>query len=206
MSPIQAMERSYGRLRDLLRTGAFVPGARLEANRLADELGVSMTPIRDALHQLVGERLVEANSGEGFRVPRISEGDLRALYEWNAAIAAMAVRTTPAMLLVAATTATPDAGDLAERTARLFEQIAAIVPNAELSSAIRAASDRLHPFRIIEGSLLEPIPDELDRLVRAAPSQLSEIRRYHQRRMRAAGELVRLRGDTSRPPFAPTPP
>jgi DNA-binding GntR family transcriptional regulator len=94
MSPLQAMERSYAALRQVLRDGMHPPGHRLEANRIADELGVSPTPVRDALNRLVGERMVEASSGEGFHVPRLDEGDLRDLYEWNSALAIMAARTS----------------------------------------------------------------------------------------------------------------
>ena len=93
MSPAQAMERSYATLKQMLRDGVFAPGARLEAIRLSDELGVSMTPVRDVLHRLAGERLVEASSREGFHVPRFTEAALRDLYEWNSALLSMAVRT-----------------------------------------------------------------------------------------------------------------
>ncbi len=200
MSPIQAMERSYGTLRAMLRVGAFVPGARLEANRLADELGVSMTPIRDALHRLVGERLVDASSGEGFHMPRLDETELRELYEWNAAILSMAVRTTPAAMLAFAIGDPPLTGSLAERTAELSARIASAVPNAELGNAIVAASDRLHPFRMIEADILPAIEQELDTIARVDPAQAQAIRRFHVRRMRAAAELVRYRNNQSPTP------
>ncbi|MDB5576860.1 MAG: transcriptional regulator, GntR family [Bradyrhizobium sp.] len=193
MSPIQAMERSYGTLREMLRAGAFASGARLEANRLAEELGVSMTPVRDVLHRLVGERLVEASSGEGFRVPRLNEGELRELYEWNAAIVSMAVRTTPAAVLATAINERSDAATLADCTSDLFGRIASAVANAELRGAMLAASDRLHPFRMIEGVVLETNTAELDDLARVDAGQAQEIRRYHLRRMRAAPALVRER-------------
>lgn len=86
MSPVQAMERSYVTLKQMLREGHFAPGTRLEANRLAGDLGVSMTPVRDVLHRLAGERLVEASSGDGFHVAHFTEAALRDLYEWNSAL------------------------------------------------------------------------------------------------------------------------
>ncbi|MDH7974492.1 GntR family transcriptional regulator [Sphingomonas sp. AR_OL41] len=193
MSPSQAMERSYAALRHLLRSGAFAPGLRLEANRLADEIGVSITPVRDALNRLVGERLVEASVGEGFRVPRLSEAQLRELYEWNAAILSIAVRTTPPAALAAAIASRPSSGPLPERTADLFARIAAAAPNTELRAAIVATSDRLHPFRMIESHILAPADDELDELGRVDQGQVQAIRRYHLRRIRAAPDLVRVR-------------
>lgn len=193
MSPVQALERSYGELRSRLRAGAFVPGARLEANRLADEIGVSATPIRDALHQLVGERLVDGVIGEGFRVPRINEAELRELYEWHSAMLSIAVRTTPQSALSLATAASTAFESIADRTAELFARIANTAPNRELRRAILATDDRIHPFRIHEVRVIEASHAELAELARIDPGQPQTLRRYHLRRMRAASDLVRAR-------------
>jgi DNA-binding GntR family transcriptional regulator len=191
MSPIQAMERSYAALREMLRTGRLPPGSRLEAARLAEELGVSMTPVRDVLHRLVGERLVEASSGEGFHVPRPSESELRDLYEWNAALLSMAVRTTPAAIL--STEEPLLAESLADRTRELFDRFAGNLANAELRGAILAIGDRIHPYRMIEPLVLDADENELAGIARADRGQVQAIRRYHVRRMRAAADLIRYR-------------
>ena len=191
MSPIQAMERSYTALREMLRTGQLTPGSRLEAARLAEDLGVSMTPVRDVLHRLVGERLVEASTGEGFHVPRPSESELRDLYEWNAALLSMAVRTTPAAILE--TGAPLDADTRAERTRELVDSDAAGVANAELRAAILMIGDRIHPYRMIEPLVLDADDDELAGIARADRGQVQAIRRYHVRRMRAVADLIRYR-------------
>src|SRR3546814_19229888 len=64
-------------------TGAWSAGVRIEAARLADEIGVSITPVRDALNRLAGERMVDFIAGEGFRVPLYSEAELRDLFGLN---------------------------------------------------------------------------------------------------------------------------
>jgi len=192
MSPIQAMDRSYATVKQMLREGVFKPGFRLEANRLADELGVSMTPVRDVLHRLVGERLVDANSGEGFHVPRLTEKMLRDLYEWNAALVTFAART----MQPGEEASLPPLWEIpagADRVAALFARMAASAPNAEIAQAIANASDRLHPFRIIEQSSLERLDGELEDLVTRGAGQAQAIRRYHLRRMRAAPELLHAR-------------
>lgn len=201
MSPVQAMERSYTTLRSMLRAGTFVPGARLEANRLADEIGVSATPIRDALHQLAGEHMVDATIGEGFRVPRLNEAALRELYEWQSAILTMAVRTTPAVAQALATRRPTSASTLADRTAELFERLASAVPNRELRGAILAADARIYPFRMHEEAVIGASEGELDEIARIDPVQPQALRRYHMRRMRAAPDLVRAReqGTIERP-------
>ncbi|MDK2769711.1 MAG: GntR family transcriptional regulator [Sphingomonas sp.] len=189
MSPLQAMERSYATLKRMLREGRYAPGARLEANRLAEELGVSMTPVRDVLQRLVGEHLVEASAGEGFHVPRLSEAGLRDLYEWHSALVLMAVRTARNPLVIDE----PDDETIAGRTALLFERIGEMAPNREIRLAISSVGDRLHPFRFIESEVLEPIIGELDELSVFDSALPQAIRRYHLRRMKAVAELIRRR-------------
>ena len=187
------MERSYAALRQKLRAGDFAPGTRLEAQRLADDIGVSMTPIRDALHQLAGERMVEATLGEGFRVPRLNEAEVRELYEWYSAILSMALRTTPTVAQAPATRLQSSGGTLADRAAELFSRLAAAVPNRELREAILATDARIHPFRIHEERVIEATDDELAEIARVDPAQPQAFRRYHLRRMRAAPDLLRAR-------------
>lgn len=192
MSPIQAMERSYQALKQMLREGRFLPGARLEANRLSADLGVSMTPVRDALHRLVGERLIEASSGEGFHVPQLSEADLRDLYEWNSALLVIAIRTSNGAD-VHLPPVVEGAPDQAELTELLFSRIAQASPNRELLAALTSAGDRLHPFRVREPDVLAPMIGELEELGRRGSGQLLSVRRYHVRRIKAASALVRAR-------------
>ncbi|MFA5963756.1 MAG: GntR family transcriptional regulator [Sphingomonas sp.] len=195
MSPAQAMERSYATLKQMLREGVFAPGMRLEAIRLADELGVSMTPVRDVLHRLAGERLVEASSREGFHVPRFTEAALRDLYEWNSALLVMAARTKRPGAEEAPIAPLWEVPAGAERIAALFARIAAAAPNREIGDAIAAASDRLHPFRIIEQRILERVEGELEQLITRGSDQPHAIRRFHLRRMRAVPALLRERGE-----------
>ncbi|MCA1196501.1 GntR family transcriptional regulator [Sphingomonas sp. R647] len=193
MSPLQAMERSYAALKTILREGRLAPGHRLEAVRLADEIGVSMTPVRDALNRLVGEQLVEASAGDGFHVPRYSEAELRNLYEWHAALVTLAIRTARTL---------PDPDDLAvvlatrshaEAAAMGFELLANTTANRELRTAILNAGDRLHAFRRLEHIAL-PLPAaEIAAAITPGPDQRAAIRRYHVARMRAAPKLLEAR-------------
>lgn len=193
MSPLQAMERSYAALKALLREGAYPPGHRLEANRIADEIGVSMTPVRDALNRLVGEQLVEASSGDGFHVPRLSEGDLRDLYEWHSAMIVIAVQTARTLPDAEHVQAALASATLADATSAGFALLAEATPNSQLRAAILNAGDRLHPFRVLESSVLGPVLGELEEAMTPAPGQRPAIRRYHLARMRAVPDLARAR-------------
>ncbi|TPG52230.1 GntR family transcriptional regulator [Sphingomonas glacialis] len=190
MSPVNAMERSYSPIKEMLRRGVFKPGARLEANRLANELGVSMTPVRDVLHQLAGERLVEARIGNGFHVPRLSEGALRDLYEWNAALMTSATRSIDIEVLRAFESPDIPASD---RFAAFVAHIAASTSNSEIGIALCNASDRLHPFRVVEAEIFADVDDELASLLIHGKENADAIRRFHVRRIRVSAELLRLR-------------
>jgi DNA-binding transcriptional MocR family regulator len=191
------MERSYAALREMLRNGQYRPGQRLEANRIADEIGVSMTPVRDALNRLVGEQLVEASSGEGFHVPRYSEGTLRDLYEWHSALITIAARTGQLPLPPIGEPDEIGGASLADMTVSLFERYASIAPNREIRAAVANVGDRLHPFRLLESQVLDPMIGELEELEAAGSGLLQAIRRYHLRRMKVIPALLQLRDDSS---------
>jgi len=61
--------------RDIV-TGRFPPGSELSLGTLSDELGVSMITVRDALLQLVQQRIVERSAHSVFRVVSISRQHL----------------------------------------------------------------------------------------------------------------------------------
>lgn len=78
---IPVRERTYEFLKTNLLSGRFSPGDRLVEEQLAGELGVSRTPIREALHKLELEGLVEPIGTRGFRVPRDSLEEIDELFE-----------------------------------------------------------------------------------------------------------------------------
>ncbi|WP_223199437.1 GntR family transcriptional regulator [Solihabitans fulvus] len=68
-------------LRSFLVTGQLKPGQIYSAPVLASELGVSATPVREAMLDLVREGLVETVRNRGFRVTQVSDGELDAMAE-----------------------------------------------------------------------------------------------------------------------------
>jgi DNA-binding GntR family transcriptional regulator len=59
---------AYEQIRALILSDEMPPGARLSQLELADRLGISRTPVREALRRLAGEGLVDALPQRGFRV------------------------------------------------------------------------------------------------------------------------------------------
>jgi DNA-binding GntR family transcriptional regulator len=86
-----AVDRVYARLRSGILDGSYPQGARLGEVELAEALGVSRTPVREALRRLGSEGLVETLPNKGARVRTWSPqeldaiSDLRALLEGHAA-------------------------------------------------------------------------------------------------------------------------
>lgn len=55
IDPVTLRENAYFALRDAFARGAFAPGDTLSLRALADQLGISMTPVREAVRRLVAE-------------------------------------------------------------------------------------------------------------------------------------------------------
>jgi len=70
----------------------LLPGDKLSDLRLSEELGVSRTPVREALHRLAQEGIVRAASRQGFFVARFSSRDVRDVYDVRTALEVLAVR------------------------------------------------------------------------------------------------------------------
>lgn len=85
-------ERAYRALREQIATGGLTPGERLTERGLAMRLGVSATPVREALRRLEQERLVERVGVRGLRVTEHSVETLRELMYVEAVIRAATAR------------------------------------------------------------------------------------------------------------------
>ncbi len=91
-------QKAYNYIREHMVAGMFLPGDRLREEHLAGEIGVSRTPVRQAIHMLEGEGLVELkpNGGAKFRVPKSREAEN--LYELRRLIdCAVARQAAPRM-------------------------------------------------------------------------------------------------------------
>jgi len=78
--------QAYLSLREGIMTGKLLPGERLTERSLASLLGISATPVREALRLLEHERLIERDE---VRTIRVADPSLRHLYELTLAEAAL---------------------------------------------------------------------------------------------------------------------
>lgn len=85
-------ERAYRALREQIATGGLSPVERITERGLAMRLGVSPTPVREALRRLEQEHLVERVSARQLRIAAHSEESLRELLYAEAVVRAAAAR------------------------------------------------------------------------------------------------------------------
>ena len=181
---ITQVEKAIIELRGLILSGTFGSGSRRAEVALSDRLGISRTPLRQALDRLEGEGLLERIPSGGFRVAQFSLEDvndaieLRGVIEGTAARLAAergvdTVQLSQARGILrnidAVVSSQPDI-DL-ERYAALnrhFHQCLSLMPGSEV---IRREIDRIYRLPLADPSAFlgeqELVPDFMASLVRA---------------------------------------
>ena len=82
----------YRQVLDAVLAGALQPGERIVQERVADEINVSRTPVREALLHLEREGILVRAGASGFTVRDISEREVRDIYQAREAIEGHAAR------------------------------------------------------------------------------------------------------------------
>ncbi|HUB04631.1 MAG TPA: GntR family transcriptional regulator [Solirubrobacteraceae bacterium] len=86
------VDQVYTAIRDRITSGSLARGARVHQEDLAEELGVSRTPVREALRRLAAEGLVEMRTNRGARVADVDRAGMRVSYEARTVIEPGAAR------------------------------------------------------------------------------------------------------------------
>ncbi len=80
-----AVERVVDLVLGRIRSGEYAPGQMIIAQDLMSELGLSKAPVREGIHVLVGEGVMELLTNRSARIRKLSSGDLRDFVEvWGA--------------------------------------------------------------------------------------------------------------------------
>src|SRR5271154_3652655 len=74
-------QRAYQSLRKAIRDGAIVHGVLYSEKEIAERLGISRTPVREALIELAREGLVTVAPQRGFRLHALSHAEQEEVYE-----------------------------------------------------------------------------------------------------------------------------
>lgn len=144
----------YQELKSWLVDYRFLPGERLHIADLADRLGVSSTPVREALNRLHAEELLLSVPNKGFFSKVLSLREMIDLHDMAKVLLRNAVDGhaeiwTPAELAPAG--ADPrSAADLAQALETLFERIVGLARNQVMTTVMRNVSDRTHYVRMLD--------------------------------------------------------
>src|SRR5258708_4352003 len=84
--------RIYYEVRELIESGAILPGTQLDERTLAQDLAVSRTPLREAIATLVEEGLVERRPYRGNFVRLFTAKQVQDLYEVRKTLEGLAIR------------------------------------------------------------------------------------------------------------------
>jgi DNA-binding GntR family transcriptional regulator len=150
-------------IRGLIITGQMQPDQLYSVPRLATDLGVSATPVREALLDLAREGLLEAVRNRGFRVVSLSPNELNDIFAIRVLLEVPSVaeiaragltslQIEQLRALAAATKGAADQGDLIEflETDRKFHVgLIATLGNKPLTDLVETLRDRvrLHGFK-----------------------------------------------------------
>ncbi len=153
----------YEQLRSMAISYVFKPGERLNEVALAKQLGVSRTPLREALGRLSIERLLRFVPGKGFFCRDLDVSEVFDLYELRKAVEISAVRLavvraseSDVQALKAFLEDTgPDAGqrtsgELVELDETFHERLMALSGNAEMLHVLRSVNARIRFVRWID--------------------------------------------------------
>ena len=147
----------YRRLRDAIVDGTLTPGEQLRDGELAEWLGVSRTPVREALLRLAGSGLVVALPGRSTRVSTIDAPTVRDARDVVAAMHELAVRQTAGRLSAA------DLDRMRDANRRFAEALDAGDVGAALD-----ADEEIHrvPVAALGNRAIEAVLEQFDPLVR----------------------------------------
>jgi DNA-binding transcriptional regulator YhcF (GntR family) len=202
-----AFEVALAAVRDRLREGTFVPGSRIPASKLADDLQLSATPVREALSRVAGEGLVEERRQQGFFVRALAGEDVADLYRMSQSQLLMVHAPHRAQLADPASRrpGPAETDDPVRDLERLFAGWMREAGSGALVRAYRTLAIQLGPVRRAEPLVFDDLKAEARELLGLADAvgvadRVAAIRRFHARRIGLSDRLASLLNRPDRPP------
>jgi len=151
----------FNTLRQRILTGELKPGERLMEIHLANRLGVSRTPIREAIHKLSLDGLVTMVPRRGAEVSRISKKDLQDVLEVRRTLDTLAVRLACARMSdedkknlreanaeFVKSTLTKDATTIAQSDVKFHDIILMSSGNRRLVQMVNNLAEQVYRYRL----------------------------------------------------------
>jgi DNA-binding GntR family transcriptional regulator len=179
LPPPSATARAVTAVRRMIISGTLAPGSHVIESRLASELGLSRSPLREALRVLEQEGLVQSVPNHGVTVTELSAQDIYEIYTLRRTLEEMAVRLGVPVTV-------PD------RLDRLEQAYARMLHNAQ-SGADETAAEDSHSFHLALIGLAGH-----SRLEQSYRSLALQLTMHLNRRARAATETLIERAERHR--------
>jgi DNA-binding transcriptional MocR family regulator len=194
MSPAHVLQPTYDRLKREITQGVWAQNVRLEPARIAEDYGVSATPVRDGLNLLVGEGLIAFRPGEGYRTRVVTERDLASLLAVNLMLLHGALDGPLAASRGEDKPGSDPDEDYADAVSVLFRDMGLSSGNRVLTEYVERISDRLHQARTREHLVFPDLDQELASMHHARQlgpeAAKAAISAYHERRLAMVGTLA----------------
>lgn len=85
-------EQAYQHIVNAIRVGSLTPGTRIREAELSERIGLSRTPVREALSRLLAEGLVANDPARGMVITELDHGMMSELYEMRSVLEGAAAR------------------------------------------------------------------------------------------------------------------
>jgi DNA-binding GntR family transcriptional regulator len=175
---------------------------RIDLQSIADRNRASTTPVREAIHRLIGERLVEPHPDGGFQIALPEVSQLLHLYVWNvqhllAALHILSRQAIEAAIQHGRHSVGSAPREQALAISAIFSTIGRATGNSEFIWQMEAVNERLHYPRIAEVILFGDTRRELRTMTAAGDMRVqSNVRRriltYHRRRIEHVSQIYHI--------------
>lgn len=195
--PSALKDWAYDTIKESILNLRIAPGTQLHIEDLADQLGISRTPIREALLRLESDGLVRAVPRVGFFVTEITRRDLEELFELRALLEGHAAERVASVLtgdelahidrLLEASVSAVERGDLdrfLEAEIAFHTLLIERTPNRQLIAMMESLRDLTYRERMLSLESLENVRESLAEHQRIVVA-------LHQRDGELAGRLMR---------------
>jgi DNA-binding GntR family transcriptional regulator len=149
--PIQLTFLAATRIRGLIMDGALLPGEKLRQLELAERIGVSRSPLREALRTLESEGILSYEVNRGYVVARLDPRDVAEIFRMRALLEGELLRSIPR-----------PGQDVFDALARHNDAMMAAIGNDDIAEIMRGNRD-FH-FTIFELSPMRQFKREITRL------------------------------------------
>ncbi len=130
----------YSALRDAIVTGKLKPGERIVEDRICSELGVSRSPLREALRKLEGEGLVSILPRRGAVVTELTPRDQLELFAVREALEGLAANLAARHITAEELAELEDVCQAMEKCIRARDMAAVVVLNTQFHELVAKAS------------------------------------------------------------------